>query len=351
MPPVRNSHATPRALCLACEAMGTRFECVLAGSDEPRLRAAAEVAFAEIESLHSRWSYFSGASLVSRINQEAARRPVPLDADTHDLLRLSLDTWQGTGGCFDITVAPLMRRWGLRGGPHLERATDLGLPATRPLAAEGDMREPPPWGSHHLRLDSAAMTIAFATQGLEIDLGAIAKGAALDAAASILRDAGIASALLHGGTSSIIAIGAPPDSSRGWPIRLGPFAGSPVVHLRDAALGVSAHHGRTARAGDQTVGHIIDPRTGAPSSVDSGRSERHSDAPGGPGSPGFPNAALAACVHPSAALADAWSTALLVRGSAQALQLPPDLHAALRLQHTWTYSDHFHHIATLGAHE
>lgn len=333
--------------------MGTRFESVLAGDRESNLRAAAEAAFAEIECLHNRWTFFSSTSLVSRINREAALHPVPLDADTRDLLRLALDTWRDTEGCFDITIAPLMRRWGLRAPPLTERGGVGFGSEEEPLSKRGGTQT---WGSRCLRLDDTAMTLAFAdpsrgdaspASGIEIDLGAIAKGAALDAAASILRDAGVTCGLLHGGTSSVTAIGAPPDSPRGWPIRLGPDADAPVVHLRDAALGVSAHYGRTARAGDDTVGHIIDPRTGVPGLVES----RYVVAPSRPAGqrPVPPKATLAACIHPSAALADAWSTALLVRGYAQGLRLPPNLHFALRAQDTWTYSDTFHRVATLGA--
>ncbi|MFA6046230.1 MAG: FAD:protein FMN transferase [Phycisphaerales bacterium] len=355
---VRNPNATPSALRLACEAMGTRFECVLAGDQEPNLRAAAEAAFAEIESLHSRWSYFSSTSLVSRINQAGATRRVPLDTDTLDLLRLALNTWQDTEGCFDITIAPLMRRWGFRPLPNLVARASGPCPSSPTSSSTATCPTPDPatprWGSQHLSLDTHAHTLAFTTPGIEIDLGAIAKGAALDAAASIIRDAGVTSALLHGGTSSVIAIGTPPDSPRGWPIRLGPDPSAPVVHLYNAALGVSAHHGRTADAGDLTVGHIIDPRTGEPGLFDStlvGSPSRHgSGYVGSPSrhagrTPAAPNLTLAACIHPSAALADAWSTALLVRGCAQGLTLPANLHFALRSSIAWTYSDHFTTLA------
>lgn len=313
--------------------MGTRFECVLFGADQTRLRAAAEAAFAEIESLSARWSYFASGSMVFRINREAAERPVALDAETRDILRLALDVWRDSRSCFDITIAPLMRHWGFRVAPLPERGEKSLLQAQEPLSERG--ATPAIWGSQHLLLEETACTLAFAHPGIEIDLGAIAKGWAIDRAAEVLREAGVAAALLHGGTSSVVAIGSPPHSPRGWPVRLGPFDGSPVVHLRDSALGISAPHGRTANIAGSSVGHVIDPRTGAPTGWAGG-----STLPS-PAREDSRDSTFAACVHTSAAIADAWSTALLVRGSARGAALPHGLATAVRLSDTWTYSDSF----------
>src|SRR5690606_5023207 len=98
----------------------------------------------------------------------------------------------------------------------------------------------------------------------------------------LLREHGVTCALLHGGTSSVVAIGAPPGEE-GWRIALGPEPHAPMVTLCDAALAVSATTERP---------HIVDPRTGAPA----------------------PPNRRAAVIGPTARLADAWSTALLVLG-------------------------------------
>lgn len=111
----------------------------------------------------------------------------------------------------------------------------------------------------------------------------------------MLRSSGVSSALLHGGTSTVVALGAPPGEP-GWRVAVETAPGSgpaPVAVLRDAALSVSAPHGRTLADGS---GHVLDPRTGAPAE--------------GPG--------VAAVIASSARWADAWSTALLVLGA-----LPP----------------------------
>ena len=81
-------------------------------------------------------------------------------------------------------------------------------------------------------------------------------GAALDRVRMLLEEYGIERALVHGGTSTVVAIGAP-VGEEGW--RVGLEAGSPAtVLLKDAALSVSGIFGRSAEIAGETVGHVID---------------------------------------------------------------------------------------------
>jgi thiamine biosynthesis lipoprotein len=238
-------------LRLALAAMGTRFELVLlAGRSD--LRAAGEAAIDEIERWHCRLSRFAPDSLVSHINREAFLAPVMLDRDTFELLRDAMDVWRASEGAFDLTIA--------------SDAPDAGA----------------------LLLDAERWAISFAAQDVSIDLGGIGKGHALDCAARVLREAGVTAALLHAGTSSIVAIGAP-DGSDGWRVRV---AGdeSRTVTLRDAALSVSDPLGPEDRR--RSLPHILHPL--------------HGEA--------VAQTIRATVVGPSARLADAWSTALVVLG-------------------------------------
>lgn len=264
---------------LATHAMGTRFEIVLAGDDETRLRAIGEEAIEVIEDWHRRLSLFDKGSLVSHMNRCASDRPVRVDDEMFELLAACAEVHTASGGAFDISVAPLMRHWGFH----------------------PDVGNPEPGGNHvgaeHLELDHEARTIRFRRPGMSIDLGGIGKGHALDAAAAVLREHGVERALLHGGTSTIVAIGSPPgdepSASAGWRIAISRDGESPTVRLCDTALSVSAPHGRTIDAGGAQLGHVINPATKSPAT----------------------GVALAAAVGPSARLTDAWSTALLVLGS------------------------------------
>ena len=257
----------------AFEAMRTRFELVLEGGDEPRLAAAAEDVRAEVEACEDRLSHFRPGSVVSRINASRGSR-VRVDPETFDLLSLAARIHRDSGGAFDPTVGPLMRAWGFRGD------------------ADGESR--PARGMEHLHLDDAACEVSLdcdASVG-QLDLGAIAKGHALDLAASRLAELGVTRGLLHAGTSSVLAM-EPPERRPGWKVGLAGAAAN--VTLRRMGLGVSAPHGRMVAAADgSSAGHVMDPRTGRPAAGSS--------------------LAAAACL--SAAAADAWSTALLVAGEA-----------------------------------
>ena len=274
-------------LRLATHAMGTRFELVLAGEDEPSLRAAGEAAIEEIEEQDRRLSLFRASSLVARINRLAHEEPVALDADTYELFACALAVHEATDGAFDVTVAGRMAELGFHVGSQLP---------PRPRRARG-----------RIELDPERRTIRLPDPGTAVDLGGIAKGHALDLAAGILREAGVETALVHGGTSSVVALGAPPGEP-GWRVALGGEQ-APVALLQDAGLSVSAAHGRTIGEG---TGHVLDPRDGSSAPADR----------------------ISAVHAPSARLADAFSTALLV--SASPAGLDPAATAALFLDGSWT---------------
>jgi thiamine biosynthesis lipoprotein len=253
------------AVRLAVAAMGTRCELVvLEGRGD--LLAAGEAALEEIEHWHARLSRFADDSLLSHINRSAARAPVRLDRETYALFEEALAVWRASDGAFDVTVAPLMARHGFQ---------DSAVPASSGRV-----------GASGIALDPDRWTVSL-LPGTSIDLGAIAKGHALECAAGVLRAAGVTSALLHGGTSSVVAIGAPPGSP-GWQVAVGPETGAPVLRLRDHALSVS--DASSHRSGSSEDGHILDPRSGRAAAF-CGR---------------------VVVVGPSARLADAWSTALAV---------------------------------------
>lgn len=284
--------------------MATRFELVLHGGDEAALRAAGEEALDEIARLEDELSYFRPTSQVFRLNQEAAKQPVRVTPWLFRLLQQACRLSEESGGTFDITVAPLMRCWGFY-------TRDGRVPEPDALAAARACV-----GMNLVELNEADLTVRFTRDGVQLDLGSIGKGYAVERAGELLREAGVTSALLHGGTSTVLAIGAPPDAA-GWKVAIEdpatlqairdhpgilllPFA---TVTLRDESLSVSAVWGKSFTAADKSYGHVIDPRTGQPTE----------------------GALLAAIVLPSATESDALSTMLLTRG-------PDGLDEVLRLR-------------------
>jgi FAD:protein FMN transferase len=273
-----------QTVTLARNAMATRFEVVLIGENPVRLRAAGEEALAEVDRLESRLSLYRPTSEIARVNAHAARHPVRVSPQVFRLLEHARQLHHQTGGAFDIAIAPLVRCWGF-----MHNAGRV------PPAAEIEQARLQS-GMEHIRLDTNSFSVSFNREGVMIDLGAIGKGYAVDRAAEILREAGVTRALLHGGTSTVYGIGAPPDQDA-WKIAI---AGSEdetrtiaTVPLHDCALSVSAVWARSFESQGKKYGHVIDPRTGHPVN----------------------NAILSAVAFPSATETDALSTALLVLGS------------------------------------
>jgi thiamine biosynthesis lipoprotein len=268
---------------LALNAMATRFELVLHGENTTRLRAAGEQALKVVERLEAQLSLFRPTSEIARVNASAAREPVRVSPSVFRLLQHARRLQAESGGAFDITVAPLVRCWGFMHGTGRVPAPDE-IEAARSRA-----------GMAHVVLDEENYSVRFDHEGVMIDLGAIGKGYAIDCAVETLCEAGVTSALLHGGTSTVYGIGAPPGAD-GWKIALVPAPDQPPsqtsVVLRDNALSVSAVWGKSFEADGKKFGHVIDPRTGWPVN----------------------NAIQAAVALPSATETDALSTALLVMG-------------------------------------
>lgn len=238
------------AVRVATLAMGTRFELVLLGEDEPRLRAIGEAAIERIEEAHRTFTRFDNDSLLAHLRRTAPSLTV-VDVDQFALFTDAVAVMRQSGGGFDPAL----------GCQSL--ATSLILePSTR-------------------RVGLAGPEVA-------LDFGAIAKGHAVDLAVAALKEAGVTTAFVHGGTSSGFGLGRPAGRS-GWRVSLGPGPEDPVLDLQDQAFSVAGVW--TVRAG-RRASHTINPR-----SRRALRADRR-----------------VAVLGPSARLADAWSTAVLVTG-------------------------------------
>jgi thiamine biosynthesis lipoprotein len=123
-------------------------------------------------------------------------------------------------------------------------------------------------GYRNVELDSRNLTVRFKRPGVELDPGGIGKGYAVDRMADLLRDGGVGSGLITAGSSSIYAIGAPPNESRGWhvAIRHPKDARKTVqdVYLTNESMSTSGNYEKFFRAGGRLYSHIMDPRTGYP---------------------------------------------------------------------------------------
>ena len=258
--PVSGKHSKPvpaemKLFEQSRQAMGTEFTIYLYARNEAEAEGSFEPAFEEIERLDSTLSNYKPESELSRINRLAGRERVTTDPEIFSLLQTCLEHSKRSGGTFDITVGPLMRAWGF---------------------FRGQGRYPAPWqlerarekvGWEKVQMDAGARTIHFAVDGMELDLGGIGKGYAVDRVIALLRRAGVKAAMVDAGSSTLYALGEPPGK-KGWLVRV-PKPGDrtqtiSTVLLRDESLSTSGSYEKFFQLNGRTYCHIMDPRTGTP---------------------------------------------------------------------------------------
>jgi thiamine biosynthesis lipoprotein len=269
------------------DAMATTWDILVPFGDPDAVRSA-EAALDEIDRLEKQLTVFQEQSEVSRLNRLAPSLPVPVEERLFNLLAYAARLSEETEGAYDITTGALTRAWGF----YRRR----GRVPTDEERAEVLARV----GMRHVVLDPERRTV-FYRRPVEINLGSIGKGYALDRAAAVLRDSwNLPAALLHGGHSSVYANGTDPADPRGWAVGIPhPWEAErrlAVVRLRDRALGTSAATFQHLEYNGRKLGHILDPRTGWPAE----------------------GVASVSVVAPTAAAADALATACYVMGPEKA---------------------------------
>ena len=223
-----------------------------------------------------------------RINRTAAAGPVEVEPRLFALLELAMRLCRETGGAYDITSAPLWEAWGF--------ARRAGAVPDPQQLAEALGRV----GGQFVELDGGRRTVRFLREGVKLNLGSIGKGYAADRCGQSLCAAGVHDFLINADGSSVLARGEPTAPAGHWLIgvrhptlaaqRLG------ELRLRDQAVGTSGTQFQSFYHRGRRYGHMLDPRTGWPA-----------------------EALLSATVlAPTAALADALSTAFFVMGPAAA---------------------------------
>lgn len=264
-------------------AMACPFEITLDQADAHWI-PPAQAALNQVEDIEAQLTVFRDTSVIVELNTHAAAAAMPCDPSVFGLLSRCAELSQATDGAFDITSTPLSRCWGF-----LRR--EGRVPSAHEIATARDLV-----GMHQVQLNAPQSTVRFVKRGVELNLGAVGKGYALDRIAATLRSNGVDRALLSAGRSSLLAIG---HHGRGWSVDIvSPRRETPLarVWLRDAALGTSGAGTQFAIVDGKRYGHVIDPRSGQPAE-------------------GMLSASV---ICPSATDADALSTAFLVGGPALA---------------------------------
>jgi thiamine biosynthesis lipoprotein len=223
------------------------------GHDKAALRVAVQAALDEVD---QRMSMYRPDSELSAFNRAAGGTTVRLSDPMYSVLVAADRTSRWSNGAFDVTVAPLVERWGF--GTRAVRE----VPAAAVVTAE---RGRVNWRS--LALDDARVSVTKRQAGVQIDLGGIAKGYGVDRAATALEARGVTDYMLEVGgevrTRGVNAAGA------AWRIGIEEPDASPqrarwVVPLAGRAMATSGDYRNYFVEGGQRYSHEIDPASGAP---------------------------------------------------------------------------------------
>ncbi|MGI6087487.1 MAG: FAD:protein FMN transferase [Kiritimatiellia bacterium] len=235
--------------------MGTFFTVTLPADYADYLEPAGVLSANALYGLENQLSLFNSESDIGRLNRAAGGAPIPVSEETIAILRAAHRYGEISGGAFDITIPPLMKVWGLRGGPAPEHTPS---PAALTEALQHvDFR----------RVEIGDQTARLASPGMQADLGGIAKGFAVDEVARIMLKNGLTNILINLG-GNIRAQGYATPSAP-WHVAIqNPFAEERVLGklaLRDGeAVATSGNYERFVTIGGRRYAHILDPRTGRP---------------------------------------------------------------------------------------
>jgi len=224
-------------------------------TDSEKLPSILEHALDEVDRIDRLMSHYKADSALSRINRDAAVSAVTVEPELFDFIAEAIRYSRDSDGAFDITVGPLMKAWGFfRGEGKL--ASDKDIETVGPVV-----------GWQHVIMDAERRTIRFDRPGVELDLGGIAKGYAVDRVVKILKAASVNAALISAGGSTIYGLGAPPNRNA-WTVSIqDPIDSGKVardVELRDRALSVAGSSEKSFEVDGVRYSHIMDPRTGRP---------------------------------------------------------------------------------------
>lgn len=260
--------------------MGTFVEVI---SDDSK---AAQIAFAEIKRLDELLSKFNPLSEISRLNKTGYLKVSP---DTLMVVKKAKKFSQESGGAFDITVAPLVDIW--KQAIHTKQLPkENKIYLAKQLVASND-----------IIIDEENSSIKFLKKGMQIDLGGIAKGYAVDCAVKKLKSAGIKSCLINAG-GNMFAIGK--KGNRRWKIGIRhprkPNKIIGYIFLEDNAIATSGDYEQYFMVSNQRLSHIVDPKTGYPANN---------------------NVSSVTVVSYDATTSDALSTAIFVLGKEKGIEL------------------------------
>jgi thiamine biosynthesis lipoprotein len=278
--------------------MGTSVEITVSQTDSQRAEEAMAAAFREVERIDWLMSHYRQGSEVSQITRHAGERETPVSPETLEVIERALYFSRLSGGAFDITIGPVFRLWNFREGKIPEEKS------LQETLKKVDYRK--------IKVDPLKSSVYLESRGMELDLGAIAKGYAVDRAAAVLRQGRVENFLVNAGGDLTVS-GA---KGNGMPWSIGiqhpRLPSELLVKLRpvQAAVATSGDYEKFFFQGGERYHHILTPSTGLPAR----------------------ECQSVTIMAPSAMDADALATSIFVLGPKEGfalLERLPDVHAII----------------------
>ena len=235
-------------------AMGTLFRIVMYADSEPKALTAANAAFRRIEELNKILSDYDPDSELSHLSATSGSgRAVSLSPDLWYILHKSLQVSKQTQGAFDVTIGPIVQLWRRARRQH-ELPSDTAITRAKRLV-----------GYRHIILNPQVKTAQLRVAGMQLDMGAIGKGYAVDEAMKVLKARNIKSALVDGG-GNIVVSRAPPGT-KGWIIDLQTLPGGNKLEpkkiiLKHQGIATSGDLYQYVEVNNTRYSHIVNPFTG-----------------------------------------------------------------------------------------
>ncbi len=269
--------------------MGSRFDITLADKDSLQAKKHIDQVTGEVTRIENLISEWKPGTPVSEINRNAGIKPVQVPREVFDLTRRAIAYSEQSQGAFDISIAAMDRVWIFDGS------------MTEMPSAEVIRKSVEKVGYRNIVLDSTNSTVYLALKDMKIGFGSIGKGYAADKGRELMRSLGVQGGIVNA-SGDLSAWGTPPDR-KSWKIGIhNPFKPHRIIKvlkIREASVATSGSYEKYAEIDGRRYSHIINPKTGYPST-------------------GLTSVTV---TGPSAEFANALSTSVMVLGEKEGIRL------------------------------
>ena len=235
--------------------MGSRFDITVVAKDSTSANSYIDIAIDEIFRIEKLISSWDSNSQTSKINNNAGKEAVKVDTELFDLIKRSLEITKLTDGAFDISYASMDRIWRFDGSmTEMPSEADIKTSVSKV-------------GFQNIELDDANSTVFLKLKGMKIGFGAIGKGYAADKAKALLIDKGVISGIIN--ASGDMTTWGKQTNGEEWKVAitnpLNKNKAFALLPITDGAVVTSGNYEKYVNFNGKRYTHIIDPRTGYPS--------------------------------------------------------------------------------------